>query len=155
MKKSITDINWMRFKTTKGQEFVVGVDFTAEDAFIKAKELRQEGKAIDALGVIDVSLYLDWNRPAAHNIKASILLTLKRFGEAISSCDEAIRLNPNLAESFNNKAVILKASENYEDALTLIEKALDLNPDNPALIYNKESILEALRNQNGLNRKMG
>jgi tetratricopeptide (TPR) repeat protein len=73
--------------------------------------------------------------------KGNILLSWKRFQEALSVFDEAIRLNPQEALAYNGKGNALQYLRQYQEALSAFDEAIRLNPQDFTPHFNKGNLL--------------
>ncbi len=64
----------------------------------------------------------------SYNTKASSLLQLDRFEEAIESCDRAIMISPRWELPWVNKGCALKELGHQKEALECYDKAIEINP---------------------------
>ena len=65
----------------------------------------------------------------AHNNLATVLVTQRKFDEAIAQASEALQLNPNYPEAYNNRGVAHGGLGDFPQAVQDCTKALALRPD--------------------------
>ena len=68
--------------------------------------------------------------PAALNVLAVVLVTLKRYAEAEPFLQAALRLNPSSDATLYNYGLVLKALGRPDEALQRFTEALAINPGN-------------------------
>jgi len=75
----------------------------------------------------------------------SLLLTMKRYKEALEEYDKAIKIDPNYPDYRYGKGTVLLSSGRYREALQETDKALKLEPDNPLYSFQKTTILNSMK----------
>ena len=85
------------------------------------------------------------NFAAAFNNRGSVLLEMRRFGDALSCFDRALALRPGDIEVINNRGNALQGLARYDEALAAYDQALALNPDHVSALNNRGSALQQLK----------
>lgn len=70
------------------------------------------------------------NHVLAHAFYSHLLMTQKRFDEAIRESEKAVKLDPNNSLVLSLYAVVLWHTGNIEQAISISQKSLELNPAN-------------------------
>lgn len=111
------------------------------DYFLLASKYRYLQDWTTALIYTDIVIELKPDFARVYNLKAVILLNIKRYQQALENIDKAIELNPNLSFLWDNKSLILLELGFYKEALDCVNKAIELDPNNFFAYNNKASIL--------------
>jgi hypothetical protein len=80
-----------------------------------------------------------------HDHRANVLLTLKRFEEALASCDHAITLKPEIGEPHANRGLILHAMKRLEEALASCDLAIKRKPNFAEAYFIRGHVLHELK----------
>ena len=113
--------------TFEGMEF--GYYTEAERKALKAFELYEDGKMLQALDELETALELDPSNSAWHFNKALTLDTVNRFDEAVNEYEIALQLNPSDLETLNSLAIDYTRTGQYDLAIDIFEhiEKLDAN----------------------------
>ena len=91
--------------------------------------LKQTGRVIDSLIVMQKSVQLAPQDALAHSNLGVTLKELGRLDEAEASYNQAIALKPDVAEVHNNLGMTLKELGRLDEALASLRQAIALKPD--------------------------
>lgn len=75
--------------------------------------------------------------------KAQVLISMKRFPEALKTCDSLIETNPDVFEGYHFKFAVLCDMNKYSEAESVLERALQLFPEDDAFFYDKARLYHA------------
>ncbi|HSZ63976.1 MAG TPA: tetratricopeptide repeat protein [Terriglobales bacterium] len=114
-------------------------------AYEKAVGLLQQGKAADALAVIDAAVRGGARDASLYNLKGLAASELGRDAEAEESFRAVIRLSPKAAMGYNNLGVLLSKLGRYEDAARNFREAHARDPQNFTALLGLGTALAALR----------
>ncbi len=90
-----------------------------------------EGRAAEALALLDRAIAEDPALPGAHANRALALLELGRSEEALAAATEAARLDPALASAWQTRGAILARGGRMEEAVESFRRAAELGPRDP------------------------
>jgi adenylate cyclase len=93
----------------------------------RADDIRQ------AEDLVSRALAVDANLPFAHFAKSELLLTERRFDEAVAESERALVLDPSFVSAYNGLATAYSFLGEPQKALAYAEKALRLSPRDPYL----------------------
>ncbi|MGH6728113.1 MAG: tetratricopeptide repeat protein, partial [Pseudolabrys sp.] len=79
--------------------------------------------------------------PMAHFNCGNILLSLKRYDEALAHFDRALVLRPDFPAAHSNRSNALQHLKRYGEALSGFDRALALKPDFADALYNRGNAL--------------
>jgi adenylate cyclase len=79
------------------------------------------------------ALAVDANAYAAHHAKADVLVTQKRFEEAIVEEDRSLALNPSFVSAYSGLAIASSLLGRPQEAVEHADKAMRLSPRDPLL----------------------
>lgn len=97
--------------------------------------LKQAGRNVDALSLIQKGVALWPNYAAGHSNLGNIFMELGLQDEAKASYRRALEIKPNLAEAHNNLGAIFLKQGRLDEAEASCRQALRIRPDN-ALAHN-------------------
>ncbi|GJQ29513.1 MAG: hypothetical protein HBSAPP03_13970 [Phycisphaerae bacterium] len=100
--------------------------------YLHAKALLAEGKAAEALAVVQRLSTKHPNDPGLASLSAVILLRLGRFDQAEFYARRAVALEPGQAPLLVNLATILVAQRKSREAMEAARQAVEANPGDPA-----------------------
>jgi Tfp pilus assembly protein PilF len=106
-----------------------------------ARVLARQGRAEEALPLLDRALELDRELGPVWFNRGQVLLGLGRRAEALRTFQEAVVLQPALAEAHNAIGVLLLEEGKVEEARTALEAAIRARPDRPNAYYNLARLL--------------
>lgn len=114
----------------------------AFDDYIQGKAAYNLGKNKDAIHCFDMALILHDKFPIASLGKASSLLNMKQYKEAIKCIDETLETNKEVSTHTKAKLIFAKgkalyALEDYKGANDCIEIAICTNPNDSDIWYHK------------------
>jgi tetratricopeptide (TPR) repeat protein len=89
----------------------------------------QIGQAEQGIALIERSLALNPNNPAAHNNVGRALQSLERADDALAHYDKALAIQPGYAEAHYNRGVALYTLKRTDEALASYGEALAIKPD--------------------------
>jgi hypothetical protein len=119
--------------------------FAADDnTLAKAQTLMSQGKAADALKLLDSHVKKNPQDAEARFTRGLALARLNRNKEAIQVFADLTRDYPQLPEPFNNLAVLYAAQGDYEKARDALEAALATHPTYATAHENLGDIYAAL-----------
>ncbi|TJY58788.1 tetratricopeptide repeat protein [Sinimarinibacterium sp. CAU 1509] len=119
--------------------------FAADDnTLAKAQTLMSQGKADDALKLLDAHVKKNPQDAEARFTRGLALARLNRNKEAIQVFADLTRDYPQLPEPFNNLAVLYAAQGDYEKARDALEAALATHPTYATAHENLGDIYAAL-----------
>jgi len=101
-------------------------------ALALAQALRSQGRAAEALVVVDETLRRDASDPRLIGERAVVLGLLGRGAEGLHALDEALAQHPDAAALPRARAYLLFMSNRRADAEEQVEQALRLDPEDPA-----------------------
>ncbi len=90
-----------------------------------------EGRAAEALELLDRALAADPALPGAHANRALALLDLGRSDEALAAATEAARRDPELASAWQTRGAILARAGRMQEAAESFRRAAELRPGDP------------------------
>jgi tetratricopeptide (TPR) repeat protein len=105
----------------------------------------QQGRHIEALGLIAAALEIKPSASAALWNYAFILRKLEHHEEALANYEKLLAINPHDADALYNRAQVLRSLKRNEEALASFDKALTLKPDYAEALCNRAHALEALK----------
>src|SRR5262249_22659816 len=94
----------------------------------RALKLLQEGKAAEALAVIDGALISSPNDPSLYNLRGLAMRQLRRPQEAEASFRKVIELSPRSAQGCNNLGALYSELGRHVEAQELFREALKREP---------------------------
>jgi predicted O-linked N-acetylglucosamine transferase (SPINDLY family) len=106
--------------------------------------LLDQGRAVEALDMLDRSIALDAGNAVAWSNRGNVLGVLGRASEALSSYDQAVILDPGYARAFSNRCDPLTTLGRFDEALASAQQALRLQPRFPAALNNRGKAQMAL-----------
>lgn len=103
----------------------------------------QAGYETDALKAANAILKTYPNDADFLNLKAGILIRLKRYDEALSLIDTTLEKNPNLFAAKFNKAAILSRLGDYSQSNQIVDELLAVSPKHPqSLLLKAHNLVE-------------
>ncbi len=114
-------------------------------AYAQAMGLLQQGKAADALAVIDAAVRGGARGASLYNLKGLAASELGRDAEAEESFRGVIRLSPKSAMGYNNLGVLLSRLGRYEDAAKNFREGHARDPENFTALLGLGTSLAALQ----------
>lgn len=108
-----------------------------------AADAEERGDSETAISYYNRVIAIDKFNAFSKARKAQILITTKRYPEALKVCDNLIELNPDVFEGYHYKFAILSELNKYEQAEDVLDRAIQLFPDDDALYYDKARLLQA------------
>jgi tetratricopeptide (TPR) repeat protein len=94
-----------------------------------ATVLNRQNRPLEALGEIDRLLAADPNNPHCRNLKASILVAIGEYQQAIELFAVLVAQYPRQAKVWLNYGHVLKTAGRQDDAIRAYRHCLDLVPD--------------------------
>jgi tetratricopeptide (TPR) repeat protein len=101
-----------------------------------ARAIARQGRAAEALPLLDRALALDPSLGPIWFNRGEVLLYLGRTDEAYSTFQKAVSHDPKLGEAFNAMGVILLDRGDRADARVAFERAIEARPERPNAHYN-------------------
>ena len=117
----------------------------AELNYRKGVALQGAGDLTGALVAYDAALSVAPHLPAALYNKATVLIQMQRWQEALAVLDELVRRQPAIADAWNNRSGVLQALGRKEDALESIKQVIKLRPSDARALYNAGILLLTLK----------
>jgi tetratricopeptide (TPR) repeat protein len=93
-----------------------------------ATVLNRQNRPLDALGQLDRLLAADPNNPQCRNLKASILVSIGEYQQAIELYTLLVAQYPRQAKVWLNYGHVLKTAGRQDDAIRAYRNCLDLMP---------------------------
>ncbi|CAN5390950.1 hypothetical protein BH11PSE4_BH11PSE4_02980 [soil metagenome] len=118
------------------------------ELFNRAMASFQQGQLADAERAFRQLLRKEPRHPAALNLLAVVLVSLKKFAEAEPHLLAALKLNATSDATFYNYGLVLKALRRPEEALRRFTEALAINPGNAETWNSRGTVLHELRDYN-------
>lgn len=144
-----------RYPTLKNAELADLVEFYTEvikqnpkdiDALARrADAYEQQGLYDKALADYEKCHKLDPGRPALYANSVNVLLSARRYQEAIDFCKELLERYPDL-DIYNNRGLAHQALGNDPAALEDFTRAIQLEPTRPGAYWNRARVHERLEN---------
>lgn len=106
----------------------------------------QAEQELDALEGAEAMLAIYPEEPEFLNLKAGILIRLKRYDEALDVLSLALEKDPSLFAGKFNRAAVLSRKRDFEGSNALIEELLSLSPKHPQTLLLKAHNLVELNN---------
>jgi predicted TPR repeat methyltransferase len=103
----------------------------------------QEGRADDAVALIERSLALEPDRADWHSNLGIVLRDRLRLDEAVAACRRAVAIDPNHANALNNLGVLLRAQGNLKEAEAAYRDAIRVRPEHLDAYTNLGILLNA------------
>jgi tetratricopeptide (TPR) repeat protein len=97
------------------------------------------------LQACDQAIQFDPNNARLHYNRGEVLLTFKRYEEAVQAYDQAIHLEPNNIEMYQAKGGLLQNLKRYEEALQAYDQIIHLELSNTKAYWTKGSLLQNLK----------
>jgi tetratricopeptide (TPR) repeat protein len=94
-----------------------------------ADEIDVPGMMLQALDAADKAVALSGVDPAAHAVRASVLVSLGRYDEAVAAFDEALRLDATYAWARKEKTKALYHQGAFDKALAALEELARMHPE--------------------------
>jgi protein O-GlcNAc transferase len=104
--------------------------------------LRQAGRLVEALALLDKLLSRHPNDAVAWNNRGNMLLETGRLEEALHSYDRAATLNPGYVLAWHNRGVARMLAADYRGAEADFDRALLLRPDFAEALVHRGTTLE-------------
>ena len=125
---------------------------TAEDLYRDAFRQRGAKDYDGAVHSLDRALELRSDWLPAVLLRAEVLYTAKRYGEAIAGYDHAIELDPKRAASYDSRGLAYSYSGDHQRAIADYTRSIELNPAGTAPYNNRGwAYLETGRLEEALN----
>lgn len=103
----------------------------------------QAGYETDALKAANAIIKMSPNDADFLNLKAGILIRLKRYDEALSILDTTLEKKPNLFAAKFNKAAILSRLGDYTQSNLIVDELLAVSPKHPqSLLLKAHNLVE-------------
>ena len=112
---------------------LVNLSFKFIDRVLTLQSTDREGDIRHADELVSTALALDPNAYAAYFAKAQVLLTQKRFEEAIVEAERGLAVNPSLVNAYSALCTASSFLGRPEKAVEYAEKAMRLSPRDPLL----------------------
>jgi len=93
------------------------------------------GNNDEALDSVDESLFRDSGSWQGYLLRGSILTTLSRYPEAVSSYEQALNINETDPVTWNGYGVALYWNGSYDLSLKALNQSLAIQPENPSAYY--------------------
>lgn len=111
----------------------------------------QAEQELDALKSANAMLTIYPEEPEFLNLKAGILIRLKRYNEALTVLSQALEKDPSLFAAKFNRAAILSRMGNFVESNSIIEELLALSPKHPqSLLLKAHNMVEQQDVQNAI-----
>lgn len=111
----------------------------------EAVELLQQGKAADAIALVEAAVKAGIHDPSLYNLQGLAASELGRDEEAQQCFEEVIRLSPKSALGYNNLGVLLSKQGHYKDAIANFREAQARDPRNFTALLGLGTSLAALK----------
>jgi len=112
---------------------LTSLSFKYIDRVLALQSSDRAGDMQHAEDLVSRALALDPNSAPAHFAKSELLLTQKRFDEAVAQSERALVLNPSFVSAYNGLSTAYCFLGQPEKALDYSEKAMRLSPRDPYL----------------------
>jgi adenylate cyclase len=137
---------------------LVNLSFKFIDRVLSVQSLDRDADIRRADELVSRALAIDPNAYPAHHAKASILLTQKRFEEAIVEAERSLALNPSFVNAYSDLCTANSFLGRPQKAVDYADRAIRLSPRDPllyvfhfqkglafALLHQDEEAIEWLR----------
>jgi tetratricopeptide (TPR) repeat protein len=110
-----------------------GVAYVGRGFIYTLEKKRNTARAIEDFSQV-ISKGGPW-RPMAHLNRASVYMSMQRYGEAIADYNKAIENNPSNARAHLGRGMARAFQRQYENAIGDVDQAIALNPKAPDAYY--------------------
>jgi len=117
----------------------------AQQTYNEAVELLQQGKAADAIALVEAAGKAGVHDPSLYNLQGLAASELGRDDEAQQCFQEVIRLSPKSALGYNNLGVLLSKQGHYKNAAANFREAQARDPRNFTALLGLGTSLAALK----------
>jgi adenylate cyclase len=112
---------------------LVNLSFKFINSVLDIQSPDREGDIRRAEELVSTALAVDPNAYGAHHAKAEVLVTQKRFEEAIVEEERSLALNPSFVNAYSGLSVASSFMGRPEKAVEYANKAMRLSPRDPLL----------------------
>lgn len=98
---------------------------------VRAQEMMADGQFAEALVELDDAASIAPDTPEIWGVRGTVLLQLRRQGEAVEAFDRADALAPDLPVTLRGRAFLAGGAGRFEEAVALFERALAMAPADP------------------------
>jgi TolB-like protein/class 3 adenylate cyclase len=112
---------------------LVNLSFKFLDRVLAIQSQDREADVRRADELVSRALAIDPNAYAAHHAKAQVLVTQKRFEEAIVEADRSLALNPSFVIAYSDLCIASSFLGRPQKAVEYADKAIRLSPRDPLL----------------------
>jgi len=116
-----------------------------QQTYNEAVELLQQGKAADAIALVEAAVKAGVHDPSLYNLQGLAASELGRDEEAQQCFHEVIRLSPKSALGYNNLGVLLSKQGHHKDAAANFREAQARDPRNFTALLGLGTSLAALK----------
>ena len=113
----------------------------------RAIALFRQGRAAEALALLDQALARNPADIHAMILKARLLHATRRFDQALPCFESALAAEPHLAEIWNERGALLSDMGRPEAALESYDRAVAAQPDMAGAFYNRGNALRDLKRE--------
>ncbi|WP_146080020.1 tetratricopeptide repeat protein, partial [Brachyspira murdochii] len=115
-----------------------------EELKAKIQKLRLENNFIEIIKLCDKAIEKDNKDEDAYFFKATSLIELKKYDEAIYNYNEALKFNDKNINVYLNIGIEKLNLKEYIEAIKYFSKVLELNPNYEIAYINRSSCYEKL-----------
>ncbi len=138
---------WFHFATEKSLlSQLIAEEKTAIDHKVYSQQSVTERQAhlLELADLSEEPAQTDEGKAQLYHEMGRILISLKRYEEAIASCDKAIAINPNDDWAWHRRGYSLSQLGRYEEAIASCDKAIAINPNHDWAWYRRGVALSQL-----------
>jgi tetratricopeptide (TPR) repeat protein len=130
----------------------IRIDRNPEYFVNRGRSLEMQARLEEALADYETAIELTERRDyRALNNRASVLMSLKRYNEALLDLSDAIALKPDSADVQINAALSLRALGHAAQAVELLSRSLKNTSSRASVLYYRGLLREALGDNKGAN----
>lgn len=122
------------------KEYKTAAKLSPYSTYIKIKQAYAQIQGIDIESATDTltdAIKADGNNIQARMLFAELLLSQKKYNEAIKQCDKVLAIDPFNEDAVNYKTAILIEEEKNDEAILLLKQFLQKYPDEAFAYYYK------------------
>src|SRR5262245_55023127 len=112
---------------------LVNLSFKSIDRVLSLQTTDREADIRQADELVSRALAIDPNAHGAHHAKALVLVTQKRFEEAIVEAERSLALNPSFVNAYSDLCLASSYLGQPQKAVQYADKAMRLSPRDPLL----------------------